>query len=279
MHRTRPFDALGWTFSVASDDARIVDYVEHVYGGLGDAASNGEHQYLVEHGDDDNDENARLTLDGDAVATAQDAAGLVITLVHDVNRRALDATDLLAVHAGGVARGGDAVVLPAHMESGKTTLTAGLVRAGFDYLTDEAVVFDWDTLEIVPYAKPLSIDEGSWPLLPELEPGAPFATDGYKAGQWQVPAVAIRQHAAAPGCRARHLVFPGYAEGACTELVPLTRGEALVELAKNTFRFRDHGRRALVTLARIVEEVDCHRMPVGDLDEAVALIDALAATR
>ena len=44
------------------------------------------------------------------------------------------------------------------MESGKTTLTAGLVRAGFDYLSDEAVAFDWDTLDIVPYAKPLSID-------------------------------------------------------------------------------------------------------------------------
>jgi hypothetical protein len=203
----------------------------------------------------------------------------VIALVHDVNRRALDATSLLTVHAGGVARGTDAVVLPAHMESGKTTLTAGLVRAGFDYLSDEAVAFDWDTLDIVPYAKPLSIDAGSWPLFPALEPDAPLPSDGYKRDQWQVPASAIRSHSTPPVCRARHLVFPGYVEGARTELVPLSRGEALVEVAKNTFGFREHGRRALVTLARVVEQVECFRLPVGDLGDAVALIDDLAAAR
>ena len=43
-----------------------------------------------------------------------------------------------------------AVALPGHMEAGKTTLTAGLVRAGLGYLTDEALAFDRETLLVLP---------------------------------------------------------------------------------------------------------------------------------
>ncbi len=279
MHRTRAFDALGWTFRVASDDARVVDHVEHLYRGLPDARAGDAHEYVVGPADADDDPDGaapmRLHLDDDHVGSGKGAAELIATLVHDVNRRVLDDTTLLAAHAGGVACDGAAVVLPAHMESGKTTLTAGLVQAGFAYVTDEAVAFDWDTLAIVPYAKPLSIDRGSWPLFEAFEPELPFAGDGYVATQWQVPADALRPDAYARRGHARYIVFPKYDADARTELVAMTRGEALVELAKNTFRFREHGRRALITLARVVEASECYRLPLGDLGAAVALVEEL----
>lgn len=279
VYRSRVFDALGWGFRVSSDDPRVVDHVERLYRGLGDAAPAGVHEYFVgpPDGGDPGDARVRLTFSGDHVGSGEDAAHLMATLVHDVNRRALESTTLLAAHAGGVACGDAAVVMPAHMESGKTTLTAGLVRAGFAYFTDEAVAFDWETLAIVPYAKPLSIDEGSWPLFAALEPDLAFAGDRYAANQWQVPADAIRPGAYAQSGRARYLVFPRYEASARTELVAMTRGEALVELAKNTFRFREHGRRALTTLAGVVESSECYRMPVGDLGDAVALVQGLVA--
>lgn len=275
MYRSRVFDALGWPFRVASTDEHLVGYVEQLYRGLLDGATGAVHEYVVADVHEDGSPPVRLTLAGETVGDGYDAGTLVPLLVHDVNRRALDDTPLLAAHAGGVTRGDAAVVLPAHMESGKTTLTGGLVRAGFSYLTDEAVAFDWDTLAVVPYAKPLSFDRGSWPLFAELEPVAPLPGDGYKRTQWQVPADAIRPGAFACGGLVRELVFPRYEPSAATELVAMTRGEALVELARNTFRFRAHGRRALGTLARVVESAECHRLRVGDLDEAVALVDGL----
>jgi hypothetical protein len=91
------------------------------------------------------------------------------------------------------------------MEAGKTTLVAGLVRAGFGYLTDEAGAIERETLLIQPYPKPLSLEPGSWPLFPELEPQADLATDEYKAYEWQVPTAAIRPGALgrSPGRRRR----------------------------------------------------------------------------
>ena len=147
-----------------------------------------------------------------------------------------------------MVRNGIGVALPASMESGKSTLTTGLVRAGFSYLTDEAVLLDWETGDVIPFPKPISLDTGSWALFPDLEPHGDLP-DGYKRTQWQVAPTGIRPDAMGAPCRIRYFVFPKYTHGATTRLTPLARGEATVELAKNTFRFNERARRSLDALA------------------------------
>ena len=112
------------------------------------------------------------------------------------------------------------------MESGKTTLTVGLVRSGWSYLTDEAVAFDWDTGEIEPFPKPLSLDPGSQHLFPELAPPPPPAatTDGVE--QWQVPPSMFRPDAVGERCRAGYVVFPRDTADAPTALVPIDAPKA-----------------------------------------------------
>ena len=45
-----------------------------------------------------------------------------------------------AIHAAGVARNGRSLLLPGTSGSGKTTLTIALLRAGFDWLSDDLVL-------------------------------------------------------------------------------------------------------------------------------------------
>ncbi len=199
-------------------------------------------------------------------------------VVHTLNAVAIERWDGVVCHAGGVARDGVGIVLPADMESGKSTLTAGLVRAGFDYLSDEGIAFHPDTNLIQPYPKPLSLDPGSWFLFPELEPRADLGDDDYKQNQWQVAPDAIREGAVADPCPAGVLVFPQYVEGSTTELVPIGRAEALIELAKNTFSFNQQSRFALEQLAGIVRVVPSYRLTVGSLAAAVATIEQLVSS-
>jgi hypothetical protein len=217
-----------------------------------------------------------VRMDGTPVATATTVSGIVTALVHHVNRQAIDGEYAVMSHAGGVERDGVGFVFPAHMEAGKTTLTAGLVRAGFGYLTDEAVAFDWDSGEIEPFPKPLSIDEGSQFLFPELRPGVAPGDEAPPEGQWQVPAAAIRPDALGQPCAARFVIFPRYEEGVVTQLAPVTRAEALVEMARNTFEFKERPRRALDVLAEIVRGAECYRIAVGSHAEACDLIGTLA---
>jgi hypothetical protein len=63
------------------------------------------------------------------------------------------------VHAGVVGWNGRAIVIPGKSMSGKTRLTAALVRAGASYYSDEFAVFD-EQGRVHPYAKPLSVRGG-----------------------------------------------------------------------------------------------------------------------
>jgi hypothetical protein len=69
---------------------------------------------------------------------------------------ALHAPEHVFVHAGVVALGDRALVLPGPSRAGKSTLVAALVRAGATYHSDEFAVLDRDGM-VHPYAKALSL--------------------------------------------------------------------------------------------------------------------------
>ena len=274
---TRSFHALAQDFHIVSECEGVGEYLEAVVSGFPLATRETE-EYLVRRSDD---EPTKFELVfGDAVVASSTSVGhLGGSLVHDLNRHAISADYAVMSHAGGVELDGVGFVFPAHMESGKTTLTAGLVRAGFAYLTDEAVAFDWESGVIEPYPKPLSIDAGSQFLFPELEPAPAPGDERAPEDQWQVPADAIRPGAIGEPCRARYVVFPSYRAGATTELVAMSPAEGLLELATNTFEFRDHPRRSLETLGGVVRDAECFRLTVGDLRDACMTVAELAGAQ
>jgi len=72
----------------------------------------------------------------------------------------ISACDTFAVHAGVVGWDGGILALPAESGGGKSTLTAALVRAGFGYLSDEALVIA-DSGAVVGYPKPFALSQWS----------------------------------------------------------------------------------------------------------------------
>jgi hypothetical protein len=274
MNRSRSFSVLGLTVDFAAQDATLCSYLERLYASFPPAGHAGHHYTLR----DGATTHCELWFDRDRVGEAAVSESLVQTLVHDLNRRALDGSEHLILHAGGVGHNGVGLVFPGEMETGKTTLAAGLVRAGLGYLTDEGVAIDRETLRIHPYPKPLSVDRGAWPLFPELEPDADLGTDTYKAEQWQVPATDIRPDALAQSCPVDVIVFPEHVPGSETSVEPLGRAEALIELAKNTLKFNLQERAALDVLAEVVRRAACYRLTTGDLDAAVTAVIGLFAT-
>jgi len=72
---------------------------------------------------------------------------------------------LVAVHAAAVGAGERGVLLPGATGSGKSTLTAALIGAGFTYLTDELTLLMPEPGRIRPAPVSLGLKRGSWPLL------------------------------------------------------------------------------------------------------------------
>jgi len=259
------FRAFDFSFSVRMPSSALARWLDHVLSALA-SGSDAEHRYEL-------DAAGRLCLDGDPLVTGSTIRHGVEQLLWHINQRAVASLPANAVlHAAAVSRNGIGVILPAPMESGKTTLATALVLAGFGYLTDEAVSFDVDSLDVLPFPKPLSIDRGAWRLFPELEPRLDRAITGAVPDQWQVAPDDIRPGATAASCHPSILVFPRRDHERPTSLVPIGRGMAVRLLAQNCFRFRDEGRRLLPVLADVARHCECYVLDVDDVDTAVELV-------
>jgi hypothetical protein len=278
MNRTPSFDALGFTFTVKAPYPQLGTYVHRLLAALR-VSQPARHVYDITPVRDGSTPAWSLRLDDEQVSVAPQPETLIGPLVHDLNSRAVEEAGLLTIHTSAAVYRGRALLFPGSMGAGKTTLIAGLVRAGFGYLTDEAIGIDPDTRMARPYPKPLSLDPGSWHLFPELQPQADLITPRYKTNQWLVPPDEIRPGAASGPCPVSLIVFPRFEPGTETSLLLIRRAEALLELARSTFDFRDHGRLALDLLADLVRGADCFRLTMADLDGAVELVTRLADAR
>ncbi len=211
-----------------------------------------------------------MDADGHRLRSASES-GIVNLILWHLNRAAVDNSGrFLILHAAAVGRDGEALVLPAVMNSGKSTLATLLVQAGYRYLTDEAAAIDLDTGEVVAYPKAITLDPGSQALLPHLEPVVEIPN----AAKWQVPADEVKPGAIGRRLPLRHIVFPTWAEDADNALVPIAAADAVIALAANAFNLADHAHR-LADIAALVERCTTHTLRHHGLAAPVTAIHSL----
>ncbi|HVE63502.1 MAG TPA: hypothetical protein VNB94_06855 [Mycobacteriales bacterium] len=271
-HVSRTFQALRFDFAVRTDSVEVGRQLETVFGGFAPATGAGTTYSLIDEGESIQ-HRYRIYCDDTLLSQATTLSWSIAVLLQNVNQQVISrsSADLVLLHAAGAERNGVGVVLPAPMECGKTTTVSGLLRRGFRYLTDEAVAIDPATLLVQPFPKALSIDRGSWPVLPDFEPPPPRLV----LDQWQVPPSAIRPDLVSGPVLPRLFVLPRYQAGVRTALEPLSRAKTLMALVECTFEFPGQPRRNLETLGRVLAGCDCYRLDIGNLDQAVDLISGL----
>lgn len=220
-----------------------------------------------------------LFVDGERLASGRRATDLTTTLTWHINSSAVERSvhRHVLIHASAATLAGVTVILPAEEESGKSTTVAGLLRQGFDYITDEVVAMDPSTGAVTPFPKALSIDPGAWPLFPECRPR--HHADSWRT-QWHVPPSALgarTTRGTAPPPRV--VVFPRYAAGARTVVQPISKGEAVHELARMSFDFRRHAGRNLHLFGALMRQATVVRLTIGELDAAVLCIEQLVSEK
>lgn len=183
------------------------------------------------------------------------------------------ATHNLQLHAAGAAdRRGRIAAFPAEMNSGKSTLVAGLVQRGLDYVTDETVSIDPASRLVIPYPKPIALDPGSWAVLPELEPDLPDGEEQFSHQKWYVDPESVRPGSLAGPGPLRLVVFPSYRPDEPTTLTPLDAREAAMALAGCCFNLDRAGQAGLELLAEIATQVPAYRLSVHDLESGCAAV-------
>jgi hypothetical protein len=239
--------------------------------------------------DDDND---RLVADcGPVVCEAHAHAGRVrITYADECDEQlALAAHPLLtlalleickrrglfSLHAGAVAHGDRAVLLPAPSGSGKSTLALALTLAGFGFIADDMVFLrvHGDAVEVLGFPDELDLSDETLRQF-----GALSALAGReKWGGRPKHQVRADELGVVPVLRARPalVLFPELNHTPTSQLVDLGATEALLQLAPNVLLTDAASSQAhLDVLALLLAKTPTAKLSVGtDLDAAVATVE------
>ncbi len=186
------------------------------------------------------------------------------------------------LHAGVVSDGELCVLFPAAPGSGKTTLSAAMMHAGYQYFSDEVALLEGPELKVRPVPISLSVKRGAREVLasrfPELRESWQHLREDCETVTYLNPRPEAMRYDKDLSYPVAWIVFPKYMPGKETKLIPLDRGEAVARLAKEILVVGKRLDSEMVrSLVRWVERVGCYELPNSSLDEAVECVQGLMA--
>jgi hypothetical protein len=273
-HLLGPYAVFGQRFQLRTPDAALAGLLRELYAAMaGDPAEVGHLDDVVDYRivPPAGEEYGTVLRGDELLGRGSQPATLLGRLVWAINQQVIKGTpDRLLLHASAADLDGHGVMVPAKMESGKTTLVTGLLDRGLGYLTDEAASVTPD-LVLEGYPKPLSIDQGAWEVVPHHEP-SDAEVAAYFTSQWQVPAQRISH--VVKRSRLRLIVFRRYVADTPLRFSRLRPAEAIEPMVESTFvTDRTHlsaGR--LRELVAVLEQVPAYELVGGELDEACDVV-------
>lgn len=193
---------------------------------------------------------------------------------------AISTTTCAVLHAGAVrSPDGEVVLLPGTPMSGKSTMTAAFVAAGWDYLGDEAIGVRPETCVAVGWPKRLRLGAVSREVLG-------VATDISGDVDPVHIAPTDRDPAAVGVCgdagRVTTVIFPKFVAGSPVEVTRLGESDALNRLLVNTFNLQEAKEVALDAVCDLARSAVAHEIAYGDVrdgvDAAVGVVEWLRAS-
>lgn len=191
----------------------------------------------------------------------------VAGLMAELNREVIRNYSGLAVHSGVVSDGESAMAFPAVSGGGKSTLTAAVVKAGFEYVSDEALFVDPDTELVAPYPKPFGLSAWSRGVVGVDDSQVPFPVDG---GEALIPPQSLGA-VATSALPLRHVVLAEI-DGAAPVMEEIAAGEAMAALLRMSFNHYKLGEDAFHLAASVAEGCRAWRLGYRDPREAAELI-------
>lgn len=188
------------------------------------------------------------------------ATALVVELQTRLDSHLLTRTPYIPIHAGAVALGDRALLVPGMSRAGKSTLVAALIANGATYLSDEYALLDAEG-RIHPYARPLLLRVPG--RLPE-----------------ERTAVPARRLTTAIGSSATHLCAIAalrYSDDAELSLERVPSSEGMLYLLQNTPRAVSGDGRTVAAVMRATRMAQVYRGERGDAEAAVEPLLALLA--
>jgi hypothetical protein len=254
VSETVAFVALQTPVRVVSNDPAVAARLRVCYGTF---AGQPAHGAPIEASVERRGDSFAVRVAGRDDATAPDLIGAVSALNHELLHAVmLRNLHLFYVHAGVVAFGARAIVLPGLSRAGKSTIVLALLQEGARLLSDELAVYDPATGALLPFPRAVKVRDECVAYFPALA----HAFVGSGEGRFLRPD-ALGTERAAPHARARLIAAPQWRENGATVLEPLSQGQGLLHLVSAALNFGSQRERSIDHLAALASDTECVALP------------------
>jgi hypothetical protein len=178
------------------------------------------------------------------------------------------------VHAAIVATSAQSMLIVGQSGRGKSTTAVGLAQAGLTMYSDDVALIEHHTLRPFSFPRPIKLDAKSRMLLERSGLAIPPESRvGESIDRTVIPGLAPSD---TPGPPVKKALFLSADRGSRPELHTLTAAEALLRTVtqSTTERLTDSGPSSSVLA--LVNALPCYELVVGDFQETVNLLVALA---
>lgn len=263
------FSFSGFRVGIGYGDPDVTTAVRDVFGHLSAGEANPDFAFTVacEAG------GYRLLGPDGADYLLTDCAAVAVWLkteILDAHLRRSPAT--IAIHAAALGSPNGTVLLVGPSGCGKTTIAALLNAHGWSSIADDVVLIDCHPRGIRGLPLAYALKPGSWPVVARARPllGALHSCrrpDG-RTVKYLCP-TSIAAHPAP----AAAMVFPRFAEGAPTMMIPVPRAQALADILAEARSASEYLTvEAFLAVASVVGQATVHELRFGRAEEACAML-------
>jgi hypothetical protein len=185
----------------------------------------------------------------------------------------------LCIHAAVLEKNGFSVVLPAPPGSGKSTLCAMLMFAGWRLLSDEHCLIDPDDGLIIPCVRPISLKNKSINVVNRLYPKVQIChitPDTHKGTIGYVAPSALSWQQQSKKVKPFLVIFPRYqADQQQIKVEQLSQHQIFMQLAENSFNYSVLGATGFETMANLVNQTKGFQICYNNGDHAIKMLEEL----
>ena len=181
---------------------------------------------------------------------------------------------LIALHAAAVEYEGSVVVLPATSESGKTTLTAQLLKNGFKLFSDDVIpIDDFGFVSPLPFC--MNIKEGSWDILSQHYPEL-LTQNTYKRYDGQNVKLLPPKDLHTTSSKVNFIIFPRFHPGVETSFETLTVKEALLNIKNAGYQIQNEmNEKKFEHILTSLIALPSYKLEYSNTEEAIKIISQL----
>jgi hypothetical protein len=254
-----PFEAFGIEMRICTNSPELLARVEPMIPRSWRRRTRTAKQQRLGFLAEDNDIYSIYNYDGICIHDAPGVEYALMMLDAQIHGHiALEAPEFIFVHAGVVADGNRAIVMPGGSFAGKTTLVRSLIEAGAVYYSDEFAVLD-ENGYVHPYPKLLS-------FRPPYEAAIEYEIEelGGIAGEEPIPVGLV--------------IATQYRPGAEWYPEPLSKGMGAMAMLEHAIPAQERPEQTIRYISRATAGASILKGDRGEADElAAVLLDALHA--